>query len=99
MGDSKMAFSREWKELKGGATFAASDEEVNKRIEEVAEELDQDPEEVAENVAFIAGDTDRDSGGINLAAGVGTESIKDNPLAEDDPRLEALNLYKERQSL
>lgn len=78
-----------------GAEFAASDEEVEQAIEEAAEELNMDPEELSEEVAYIL---DSGTGRANNE-GVAGGATAVNQDTADDPRLEALEVYKLRQEL
>lgn len=92
--------TRDLAEFERGAEFTASEEEVVEAIEEAAEELDQDFEEVRENVAYIM-DSSFEEEGVSTSF---NESISGTSLDHDetgtgDPRLEALELYKLRQRI
>jgi hypothetical protein len=78
-----------------GGEFTADDEEVQAAVEEAADELGMDPERVSEEVAFIL---DSGSGRVNNE-GVGGAAAASNANNDDDPRLEALELFKLRQEL
>lgn len=82
-------------EIEGGAEFTASDEEIRQALEESADELGMSVEELSEEVAYIL-----DSGtGVSNNEGVGGAALTDNPDAQKDPRLEALELYKLRKEI
>lgn len=95
-----MAADRELRELSRGADFTASDEEVEEAIAAAAEELNQSFEEVRDNVAYIL-DSTFDEGGVSTSfnESVSGESFDFDAVGEDDPRLEALELYKLRQKV
>lgn len=82
-------------EIEGGAEFTASDEEIREALEEASEELGMSVEELSREVAYIL-----DSGtGVSNNEGVGGVALSDNPSAQKDPRLEALELYKLRKEI
>lgn len=91
---------RELAELSRGADFTAPDEEVEEAIADAAEELDRSFEEVRDNVAYIL-DSTFDDGGVSTSfnESVSGESFGFDAVGEDDPRLEALELYVLRQRL
>lgn len=77
-------------ELDGGAAFTATEEEIEAALAAAADELGQDPDEIAEEVAYIL-----DAGtGMSTNEGVGGVAMGANEDAADDPRLEALEVYK-----
>ena len=78
-----------------GADFTASDEEIETAVEEAARELGMDPETVSEEVAYIL---DSGSGRVNNE-GVAGAAMGSNADTADDPRLEALDVFKLRQEL
>ncbi|MFB6082912.1 MAG: hypothetical protein ABEJ94_01540 [Halorientalis sp.] len=78
-----------------GAEFTASDEEIEQAIEAAAEDLGMSPERVAEEVAYIL---DSGTGRANNE-GVAGAAASDNADTNDDPRLEALEMFKLRQEL
>ncbi|MFD1586999.1 hypothetical protein ACFR9U_08385 [Halorientalis brevis] len=78
-----------------GADFTASDEEIEAAVEETAQELGMDPETVSEEVAYIL---DSGSGRVNNE-GVAGAAVGSNADTADDPRLEALDVFKLRQEL
>jgi len=78
-----------------GAEFPASEEEIEAAVEEAAAELDMSSERIHEEVAYIL---DSGSGRANNE-GVAGAATTDNADAHDDPRLEALDLFKLRQEL
>lgn len=95
-----MAQDRELRELARGASFTASDEEVDQAIAETADELDESEEEVRNNVAYIMDSTFEEEG-VSTSF---NEMVSGAPLEDDigstgDPRLEALEMYKLRQKL
>lgn len=86
---------RELTEIEGGAEYTASDDEIEQALEEASEELGESVEKISEEVAYIL-----DSGtGVSNNEGVGGVALQDNPDAQKDPRLEALELYKLRQEI
>lgn len=95
-----MAGERELREHARGATFTASDEEVDEAIAEAAEELDQSEEEVRENVAYIMDSTFEEEGvSTSFNEAVGGAALNDDTESTGDPRLEALDMYKMRQKI
>lgn len=78
-----------------GADFTASDEEIQAAVEDAAQELGMDPETVSEEVAYIL---DSGSGRVNNE-GVAGAAVGSNADTADDPRLEALEVFKLRQEL
>lgn len=95
-----MARDRELRELARGASFTASDEEVDRAIAEAAEDLDESEAEVRENVAYIM-DSSFEEGGVSTSFNemVSGASLEDDLRGTDDPRLEALEMYRLRQKL
>lgn len=84
----------DWPEL-SGASYTASDEEVDAAIREAAEENGVDPEDVYDDVTFIL---DAEGTGSVMSEGV-AESVAENPDTQSDSRLEALDIWKMRQQL
>ncbi len=84
-------------EFEEGAEFTASEEEVEQALEEAAEELGQPVEKVRENVESIMGREDEPSTGFNES--VTGASFEHDEVGEDDPRLEAIELYRLRQRI
>jgi len=78
-----------------GDGFVASEEEIERAVEEAAADLGMDPEKVHEEVAYIL---DSGSGTVNNE-GVGGAASGANADTEDDPRLEALEVYRFRQEI
>lgn len=78
-----------------GDNFTASDEEIEQAVEDTADELGMDPEAVHEEVSYIL---DSGSGRVNNE-GVGGAAVGSNTDTEDDPRLEALEVFKFRQEI
>jgi 8-oxo-dGTP pyrophosphatase MutT (NUDIX family) len=78
-----------------GEDFTASDDEIQAAVEEAAEELGMDPDTVSEEVAYIL---DSGSGRVNNE-GVAGAAVGSNADTADDPRLEALEVFKLRQEL
>ncbi|WP_424019708.1 hypothetical protein ACOZ4N_09625 [Halorientalis pallida] len=78
-----------------GAEFTASDDEIDEAIEEAADDLGMAPEKVEEEVAYIL---DSGTGRANNE-GVAGAAASDNEDTNNDPRLEALEMYKLRQEL
>lgn len=78
-----------------GADFTASDEEIRTAVEDAATELGMEPEKVSEEVAYIL---DSGSGRVNNE-GVAGAAMGVNADTADDPRLEALEVFKLRQEL
>jgi hypothetical protein len=78
-----------------GAEFTADDEEVQAAVEDAAAELGMDPETVSEEVAYIL---DSGSGRVNNEGVAGAAAAVNQDTA-DDPRLEALEVFKLRQEL
>jgi hypothetical protein len=81
-----------------GAEFTASDDEVEERVREVAEDVGQDPETVRENVEHML-DASGDNVSTSFNESVSGESFDHDEVGEGDPRLEALELYRLRQSI
>lgn len=82
-------------EIEHGGDFAASDEEVREAVEEAAEDLGESVERIAEEVAHIL----TSGTGASTNEGVGGAAVGDNSTAADDPRLEALGLYRLQNEL
>ena len=78
-----------------GADFTAPDEEIETAVEDAAEELGMSTERIHEEVAYIL---DSGSGRVNNE-GVAGAAVTSNADTHDDPRLEALELFKLRQEL
>jgi len=78
-----------------GADFTASDDEIEQAIEQAADDLGMSPEKVSEEVAYIL---DSGTGRANNE-GVAGAAASDNVDTNDDPRLEALEMFKLRQEL
>lgn len=78
-----------------GAEFTADDEQIEAAVEAAATELGMDAETVHEEVAYIL---DSGSGRVNNE-GVAGAALSSNAETHDDPRLEALELFKLRQEL
>ncbi|WP_246987283.1 hypothetical protein [Halorientalis marina] len=78
-----------------GADFTADDAEVEAAVEDAAAELGMDPETVSEEVAYIL---DSGSGRVNNEGVAGAAAAVNEDTA-DDPRLEALEVFKLRQEL
>ena len=78
-----------------GADFTASDDEIRAAVEEAADDLGMSPEKVEDEVAYIL---DSGTGRANNE-GVAGAAASDNADTNDDPRLEALEMYKLRQEL
>ena len=78
-----------------GADFTASDDEIEQAIEAAADDLGMSPEKVEEEVAYIL---DSGTGRANNE-GVAGAAASDNEDTNNDPRLEALEMYKLRQEL
>ncbi|MFB6164213.1 MAG: hypothetical protein ABEJ31_03550 [Haloarculaceae archaeon] len=78
-----------------GADFTASDEEVEQAVEEAAEDLGMDPAAVSEEVAYIL---DSGTGRANNEGVAGGAAAMNKDTA-DDPRLEALEVFKLRQEI
>ncbi|WP_433627296.1 hypothetical protein [Halomicrococcus sp. NG-SE-24] len=95
-----MARDRELHELARGASFTASDEEVDEAIAEAADELDESEEEVRNNVAYIMDSTFEEEGvSTSFNEMVSGAALEDDVGSTGDPRLEALELYRLRQKL
>ena len=95
-----MAQDRELRELARGASFTASDEEVDAAIAEAADELDETEEEVRNNVAYIMDSTFEEEGvSTSFNEMVSGAALEDDIGSTGDPRLEALEMYKLRQKL
>lgn len=95
-----MARDRELRELARGASFAASDEEVDAAIAEVAEELGESEAEVRDNVAYIMDSTFEEAGvSTSFNEMVSGAGLDDDVESTGDPRLEALAIYEMRQKL
>jgi predicted transcriptional regulator len=86
------------KEHDRGAEFTASDEEVEERIQEVADEVGQTPDKVRENVEHML-DASGDNVSTSFNESVSGESLDHDEVGEGDPRLEALELYRLRQRI
>jgi hypothetical protein len=86
------------KEHDRGAEFTASDEEVEERIEEVADEVGQGVETVRENVEHML-DASGDNVSTSFNESVSGASLDHDEVGEGDPRLEALELYRLRQRI
>lgn len=92
--------TRDLAELERGAEFTASEEEVVEAIEDAAEELDQDFEEVRENVAYIMDSSFEEEGvSTSFNESISGASLDHDETGTGDPRLEALELYKLRQRI
>jgi hypothetical protein len=78
-----------------GADFTATDEEVEQAVEDAAADLGMEPEKIHEEVAYIL---DSGSGRVNNE-GVAGAAAGDNADTADDPRLEALEVFRFRQEL
>jgi phage-related tail protein len=93
-----MATDRKLRELARGASFTASDEEVDEAIAEAADELDESEEEVRDNVAYIM-DSSFEEEGVSTSFNemVSGAALEDDINSTGDPRLEALEMYKLRQ--
>jgi hypothetical protein len=78
-----------------GLELTASDEEIRAAVEEAADELGMDADRVSEEVAYIL---DSGSGRVNNE-GVAGSAAASNAETHDDPRLEALEVFKLRQQL
>jgi hypothetical protein len=95
-----MAQDRELRELARGASFTASDEEVDAAIVEAADEFDETEEEVRNNVAYIMDSTFEEEGvSTSFNEMVSGAALEDDIGSTGDPRLEALEMYKLRQKL
>lgn len=95
-----MTADRDLRELSRGASFTASEEEVEAAIEEAADELGQSFEEVRENVAYIVDSTFEEEGvSTSFNEMVSGAGLEDDAESTGDPRLEALKMYKLRQRL
>ena len=95
-----MAQDRELRELARGASFTASDEEVDQAIAETADELNKTEEEVRNNVAYIMDSTFEEEGvSTSFNEMVSGAALEDDIGSTGDPRLEALEMYKLRQKL
>ena len=83
-----------------GASFTASDEEVEAAIAEVAERLGESEEEVRENVAYIIDSTFEEEGvSMSFNEMVSGAGLDDDTESTDDPRPEALAIYELGQKL
>ncbi len=78
-----------------GADFTADDEKIQAAVEEAADDLGMAPEKVEEEVAYIL---DSGTGRANNE-GVAGAAAADNEDIDNDPRLEALEMFKLRQEL
>ncbi|SDF15003.1 hypothetical protein [Halorientalis regularis] len=78
-----------------GADFTADDEKIQTAVEEAADDLGMTPEKVEEEVAYIL---DSGTGRANNE-GVAGAAAADNEDTDNDPRLEALEMFKLRQEL
>lgn len=95
-----MATDRELREFARGASFTASDEEVDDAIAEAAAELDESEETVRNNVAYIMDSTFEEEGvSTSFNEMVSGAALDDDVGSTGDPRLEALELYTLRQKL
>lgn len=95
-----MATDRELREFARGASFTASDEEVDDAIAEAADELDESEETVRNNVAYIMDSTFEEEGvSTSFNEMVSGAALDDDVGSTGDPRLEALELYTLRQKL
>jgi hypothetical protein len=95
-----MAQDRELRELARGASFTASDEEVDQAIADAADELDETEAEVRNNVAYIMDSTFEEEGvSTSFNEMVSGAALEDDIGSTGDPRLEALEMYKLRQKL
>lgn len=82
-------------EFDGGEEFTASDEEIEAALERTADELNVDVETVEEGAAHML-----DSGtGVVTNEAVGGPASVSNPDAADDPRLEAIELFRMQATL
>jgi ElaB/YqjD/DUF883 family membrane-anchored ribosome-binding protein len=86
------------KEHERGAEFTASEDEVEERIQEVADEVGKKKEEVRENVEHML-DASGDNVSTSFNESVSGESLDHDEVGEGDPRLEALELYRLRQKI
>lgn len=93
-----MAQDRELRELARGASFTASEEEVDEAIAAAADELDESEEEIRDNVAYIM-DSSFEEEGVSTSFNemVSGASLDEDTSSTGDPRLEALEMYKLRQ--
>ena len=93
-----MAQDRELRELARGASFTASEEEVDEAIAAAADELDESEEEIRDNVAYIM-DSSFEEEGVSTSFNemVSGASLDEDSSSTGDPRLEALEMYKLRQ--
>ncbi|WP_256684814.1 hypothetical protein [Halococcus qingdaonensis] len=93
-----MATDNELHELARGASFTASDEEVDEAIAEAAAELDESEAEIRDNVAYIM-DSSFEEKGVSTSFNemVSGASLDEDDRSTGDPRLEALEMYKLRQ--
>lgn len=93
-----MATDNELHELARGASFTASDEEVDEAIAEAAAELDESEAEIRDNVAYIM-DSSFEEEGVSTSFNemVSGASLDEDSRSTGDPRLEALEMYKLRQ--
>lgn len=93
-----MAQDRELRELARGASFTASEEEVDEAIAEAADELDESEAEIRDNVAYIM-DSSFEEEGVSTSFNemVSGASLDEDSSSTGDPRLEALEMYKLRQ--
>lgn len=78
-----------------GTEFTASEAEIESAVQEAADDLGMDPETVSEEVAYIL---DSGTGRANNE-GVAGGATAVNQDTADDPRLEALEVFKLRQEL
>ncbi|WP_299263008.1 hypothetical protein [Halorientalis sp.] len=78
-----------------GAEFTADDERIQEAVDEAADDLGMTPEKVEEEVAYIL---DSGTGRANNE-GVAGAAAADNEDTDNDPRLEALEMFKLRQEL
>lgn len=95
-----MASDRDLRELARGASFTATDEEVDAAISAAAEELGMDEATVRENVAYIMDSTFEENGvSTSFNEMISGASLEEDTDSTGDPRLEALEIYKLRQKL
>lgn len=90
------------KEHEKGAEFTVSEEEVQNRIEDVAQEVGQSVEKVRKNVeSMLNASDDAVDGGVSTSfnESVSGESLNHDEVGEGDPRLEAIELYRLRERI
>ncbi|MDY6778975.1 MAG: hypothetical protein SV760_00175, partial [Halobacteria archaeon] len=78
--------------------FTASEDEVEEAISEVADELGQSEEKVRSGIEDILDSADSEVS-TSFNESVAGTSFENDEVGEDDPRLEALELYKLRQKI